>query len=371
MKKTRDFILTFLIVGSLAVFGILFLVLPKDSDVSEEENRILASAPGLSEITGAGFREDLAAYLADRFPMRNTFVRAKAYSELALGKRENNGVVFASDGYLVSRAKTDAASCAVAAEKAASTVGICENAAAPVYFFLTGRTADIESARLPSVYDGSGDAALHKAVFDAISASADTTDLTETLKSAAERGEFVSYRTDHHWTVYGAEYAYKAIVEKLGYTPRTFTFTDAADGFYGTTYSASGLVSFGGDTIAFAGFDGMDCFALTAYSRSEDGYSGRDIGFYDTSALSAKDKYKAYLYGNFAEVTVRKTTEERQKLLIIKDSYFNCVAPMLAADFDLDVIDPRYMREEDVRARLLDPGYAAIIMLFGVGTFTE
>ena len=368
MKKTRDIILIVLTVGSLAVFGLLFMLLPKGADMSEEENRVLSSAPSFSDILKSGFKEDLAAYIADRFPMRTTFVKAKAYTELLSGKTENNGVIFASDGYLISRTAAGPSAEADAAKKALDVLAYSENASVPVYFFLTGRTADVEAFRLPALYDTAGDEALRLAVSGALGEKVDTRDLTEELRSAAERGEYVYYKTDHHWTVYGAEYAYRAIVDALGGKARSFDFTVVDDGFLGTTYSAAGLVSYDSDGIALVSYDGIGDLKVKAYVRSADGYTESDIGFYDEDALSAKDKYKAYLYGNCAEVTVRGG-EGRQKLLIIKDSYFNCLAPMLAADYDLDIIDPRYMRESDVTAACESDGYAAIVYVYGMETF--
>ena len=371
MKKTRDVILTVLTVGFLIVFGVLFLLLPKAETASEEENRVLASPPKIADIFKDGFKEGFAEYLADRFPARKTFVRTKAYSELLSGKAENNGVIFADGGYLISRAETDNEAIESAVEKALKAASYCEAAYAPTYFFLTGRTADVEIGKLPALYYGGGDEALRLSVVDALSSKAETADLTETLKNAAERGEYVYYKTDHHWTVYGAEYAYRAVADALGGSARSFKYEDAAKDFLGTAYSAAGLVSFAADTVTFVSFDGIESIEVTAFSRSQDGYSESKTGLYDEDALLHKDKYKAYLGGNFAEVRIRKAGKERQKLLVIKDSYFNCLAPMLAADYDMDVIDPRYMREEDVTAMCGSAEYSAVIFVYGIESFVN
>ena len=36
---------------------------------------------------------------------------------------------------------------------------------------------------------------------------------------AAHKGEYMYFRTDHHWTGLGAYYAYKAFAQKAGFTP--------------------------------------------------------------------------------------------------------------------------------------------------------
>lgn len=369
MKKIIDVIITVLTAGFLLSFGVLFLVLPKTETQSEEENRILASAPAFSNVLKSGFKEDFASFLADRFPVRKTFVKAKAYAELASGKAENNGVIFAEDGYLISRTDTGEAEVEQAVGKALAAASYTDNASAPTYFFLIGRTADIESSKLSSLYDSTGDEKLRAAVYDALCEKITTYDLTETLKNAAERSEYVCYKTDHHLTEYGGEYVYRAVVDALGGERREFAFEDVSDGFLGTSYSAAGLIYKAKDTIIFASFDGIDNIVVKTYSRSSDGYTESDAGLYDLDALSAKDKYKAYLYGNYAKVTVRKSGEERERLLVIKDSYFNCVAPMLAANYDFDIIDPRYMREEDIAVLCGSSDYAAVICVYGLETF--
>lgn len=371
MKKIREIIITVLTAGFLLSFGVLFLILPKNKTQSEDENRILASAPSFFNVLKSGFKEDFASFLADRFPARKTFVKTKAYAELASGKAENNGVIFASDGYLISRADTGEEAVKEAIGKALTAVSYTDNASVPTCFFLIGRTADIESSELPSLYDSTGDEKLRAAVYDALCGKITTYDLTETLKNAAERGEYVCYKTDHHLTEYGGEYVYRAVIDVLGGERREFAFENVSCEFLGTSYSAAGLVYKEKDTITFASFDGIENIEVKTYSRSSDGYSESDAWLYDLDALSAKDKYKAYLCGNFAKVTVRKSGEERERLLVIKDSYFNCVAPMLAANYDLDIIDPRYMRAEDVAVLCGSSDYAAVICVYGLETFVN
>ena len=53
------------------------------------------------------------------------------------------------------------------------------------------------------------------------------------------KGEYLYYRTDHHWTSLGAYYAYQQLCTALGLTPfDTAAHTaQTADRFYGTHYS--------------------------------------------------------------------------------------------------------------------------------------
>ncbi|MPN04586.1 hypothetical protein SDC9_151827 [bioreactor metagenome] len=65
-------------------------------------------------------------------------------------------------------------------------------------------------------------------------------------------------------------------------------------------------------------------------------------GFYDESCLTTKDKYAYFLSGNYADVSIRKITDEkRETLLVIKDSFVNSLVPFLAQNYDIRLIDPR------------------------------
>ena len=53
--------------------------------------------------------------------------------------------------------------------------------------------------------------------------------------------EYIYYRTDHHWTSWGAYIAYKAYCETAGITPVEYKANRVSDDFKGTLYSTSGV----------------------------------------------------------------------------------------------------------------------------------
>ena len=65
-------------------------------------------------------------------------------------------------------------------------------------------------------------------------------DITDAL--AEHSDEYIYYRTDHHWTTYGAYFAYRQYIESLGMTPVSWETIQSVKGgtvedFYGTFYS--------------------------------------------------------------------------------------------------------------------------------------
>ena len=360
--KRLDVILT-LSAGVTAFFIGVGTLLPSD-DFSEEENRMLStlSAPTLSEIADGSFFASVSEYYRDRVPFRKFFTAAKTYTELAMGKGENNGVLFCKDGYLLDRGEYESLDAAKKNIGYFSTLANgFEAAGKETAVTYVPRGIDVMRDKLPLFYRGS-----EKEVWELLTLSEHrVTELTPTLTEAAQRGEYVWYRTDHHWTSRGAYIAYRALSEEMGYTPygeECFDRVTVSDGFLGSSYSKAGCVALFADSVELYRYAGDEEYTLRI-----DGGEGV-YGLYFNEKLDTKDKYAVFLGGNYATVTVEKTGEKRERLLILKDSYANSLVPFLALHYDLELIDLRYF--EGGREKLLEKAVAAdrVLIIHGIDT---
>lgn len=307
-------------------------------DFSEEENRALAtiSPPTLSELTDGSFSASVSDYFRDRIPLRNQFIRLKACSELMLLKGENNGVIFCRDGYLLDRGEYGAFD---KAQKNISELShlamLLKSNGIPTSIAYVPRGIDVMTDKLPPLYRGN-----EGEIFDIVPTGAQYTDLLTPLRSAAKVGEYVWFKTDHHWTVHGAYIAYAELSKSLGYTPyekEYFNIQEMSDKFLGSIYSRAGCVAASPDKLELYRYEGDGDYLLTVDGNQE------RIGLYFLEYLEKKDKYAVFLGGNYADLSIKKQTDEaRPRLLIIKDSYANSLVPFLALHFDIELIDPRY-----------------------------
>ena len=164
------------------------------------------------------------------------------------------------------------------------------------------------------------------------------------MKARYDAGEYVYYKTDHHWTTLGAYYAYCAIMEQYGLEPyplESFTREQVSDAFYGTTYSKGGFKFIAPDEMKFFHHDTLtpDLFKTTVYNGKLE-VAFESEAFYDRSFLTKKDKYSAFLSGTNTLTTVERTDGvERPKMILIKDSFANSLAPFLALHFDLEIVN--------------------------------
>ncbi len=347
MKKKLFIIdLLALIICALIIFSFALgiYVLPSQK-FSEQENRALAAMPKFSwhSLTSGRYFTALSSFYADQIPLRTQMIKAKAFAELALGKQQNNSVIFLPSGHLIDRCEYE------------DTHNLFENlqslrnftAASGAICTLVPRSIDIYT-------DSSSATALTKKVYSYMGDNS----LYTSLLSAKNNGIDVYYKTDHHLTSDGAYILYCQITEGLGaeaYPKSDFSEEIFTSDFLGSIYSKCGLICDSADTIRLYRYDGD-----TDYSVSCLDHGCTLSSLYDFSASTLKDKYRVFTGGNHGVLEISLPTDSpRPRLLLIKDSFANAVLPLLARHFDLTVYDPRYT---DYTPKTEDFDLVAVVM---------
>ena len=357
MKKFTDYFEIISVSLVVLVLSAAFFLLP-DKATSENENRSLASAPqfSLSALADGSYTSELGGYFADQFPMRDLFVGGKAYSELFQLKGENNGVINVND-VLIPRPTNDTS----ALSSNAKVIDYFADAVSvPVTVAALPRTADVYAELLPGYYPAEDDEALLTSFKEAMSeANVALPDLITTL---CESNDY--YRTDHHYTTEGAYKVYCALAQSLGYTPYErsfFTSETVTEDFCGTAMRTSGFYMTAPDEIVLYRYDGDDGYTVTA--------DGEEISLYDFDKLNVTDKYALFLGGNHARVDV-VGEQERPKLLLVRDSFADSIAPFLALHFDLIMIDYRYFNGSAVQM-IESENVSQVLILEGINELCE
>ena len=160
---------------------------------------------------------------------------------------------------------------------------------------------------------------------------------------AAHNGEYIYYRTDHHWTSLGAYYAYQSWRESEGISCRSiddFEQQELSNSFLGSTYSKANLFTVRPDVMT-AMFP-KNLGALTVNYNL--GQRVTDT-IYETKYLNRRDKYPVYLDGNQPLVSISTGVSNGKRLMLIKDSYANTFVQMLLTDYEeIIMVDLRYMK---------------------------
>lgn len=375
MKKTVERLTVVLFVLLVFGFATVFLVQP-DRSFSEQENRSLQSLPRFrwDKLTDGRFSEEMNEYYADQFPLRDFFVGCKGTVEILLGKGENNGVLLGRDGYLATRlynmlcsdgtvrTEHDAFDEAHVQAAAQGVLNAGQNLNVPFCAMLMGRTVDVASTSFDYPADYSN--ALRNTLSSVLGNSDAYVDTISMYRELFERGEYVYYKTDHHWTTRGAYYGYVAVMESFGMEGEilpmeAFSKAVVSEDFYGTAWSAGGMKFVDADSMEFWTLGNEDDFSVVADGKELD-------GFYNEEYLAKKDKYSAFLDGTHDVVTVsRKDGTKRPTLVVFRDSFGSSLAPFLAQHFDLVLLNlssyrtdytdvTRYAEEYDADMVLLE-----------------
>ena len=361
MTKAYSRFITILFCGFIGGMFILSLLLP-DRERSETENRLLAQWPEFSweTLKSGEFTDGVEEYIADQFPLRDTWTGIKARVEQLIGKTEFNDVYLAGDT-LISKVETPDS------ELVDKNFGYIEKldgkTEAEVHLGLIPSAAEIWRDRLPSgAYSWDQTLLLEMAEKTGLN----TVDFLAALNEHA--GEEIFYRTDHHWTTLGAYYGYVAIMESLGRGDEvlpmdSFTPEVVSTQFNGTLYSSSGIHWLQPDKMEY--WVKEDGLTVTSWRTGKE----ETAPLYDRSYLAVKDKYSSFLGGNQPLCVIKNENAQGGKLMIVRDSYADSVAPFLAQHFsEVHLMDLRQYRSS-VAKYANENGIDDVLVMYSVPNF--
>lgn len=362
MSKRSNIIQMIVFLGFIALFAVLFLVVP-DREFSEQENRYLDSAPKFSfeALFEGKFTKKFEDYLTDQFVGRDEWISMKAASELALGKQANNGVYLCDEDTLIQRFEQPDPQRFEA--NTAAIEKLCNNVDVPVYLALIPGAADIWRDKLPKKAPNADQSALIGQVYSGTTAA--PVDIRSALE--AHKDEYIYYRTDHHWTSLGAYYGYQALMESMELTPLpmdAFEQKTVSDAFFGTTYSKCGMHWVAPDSMEI--FESDIPVTITNYS---DG-TPAEGSLYVMSFLEQKDKYSMFMGGNTPLVTIETQNADAPSLLIIRDSYTDSMVQFLIHHFsEIHIMDLRY-NKNSVQNYVAENGIDQVLVMYSVSNFS-
>lgn len=332
MKKIKKYPLTFII---LFFIFIVFVIDIFNSDIyfSNYENRTLAQKPNInySDLVSGRFSKNYERYINDQFIFRDNWINLKSGSELLLGKLENNNIIYGKENFLFDKVESiDNKSL----EKNLSTIKdfTDRNSDSNISFMIIPSSFTIYKDLLPkgiSLID-------EKSYIESIYSKFDNTKNIELVGLLKENNnEYIYYKTDHHWTSYGAYLAYREFSKINNIVPIEIEAVNPnyVYDFYGTYFSKSKKFNAESDTITFYDINNIDI--------TIDGVEVENIN--DDEKWSSSDKYSAFLRGNNGLTIINNNNiKDNSRILVIKDSYANSYIQFLANNYkEVYIIDLR------------------------------
>ena len=363
-----------LIAFSLFFVGLFALdLITPDRAYSELENTTLSQRPSLSSFSADGLNKFFTAYtkyVKDQVAGRDNWVALQSTVETKVMQKEQSGGILLGKEHMMFPRTYGLVSSETRTlpKNTAALEALCQRYPGLVNVMLVPAASAVYPENVPA-----GAPLLDEDRYlDALSEAVQTAggrfvDVRQTL--ADHKGEYIYYRTDHHWTSTGAYYAYQQLCTALGLTPFDPSAHTArtAEGFYGTHYSKARTPDAEPDTITYYDLPN----ALTIYTVTAPGQpaEGETTGLYDTDKLSVYDKYAMFLHGNNGLSCIKGDGTGRGRILVIKDSYANCFVPYLTANYaDIDVVDFRNYNY-GLDQLIADNGYDQILVLYSFDSF--
>ena len=369
--ETRKYSKSVIILFLLLVFGFtaVTFVWPERT-FSENENRVLASAPEFSweNLFEGKFMSDYEKYITDQFFLRDEWIQLKTRTEMLLNKQDINGVYMGKDGYLIERHEDSKIDVEMLEKSKNYLVQFVERYTkrlgdGKVKVMLVPTASEVLLDKLPPFAEGFDQNGMIDEVYGLLPEGV-AVDVRDILKEHAD--EYVYYKTDHHWTSLGAFYAYQAYCASKGFHVPALddaTFTEVSKDFLGTIYSKLNL-EISKDTMHTVTLPNTPSKIQMTVDMTE-----KFNGLYNDEYLSQKDKYSYYLDGNHARTEIASNGEGKGTLLIIKDSYSHCFAPLTLGDYQkVYLVDFRYFNMP-ISQFIMQNRVTDILVLYNAVTF--
>ena len=341
----------FIVMLGLLILGGAGIFVSGQKRFSANENRYLTTA---EQVKGT---ENIEDWLTDQFAGRDLWLSLSSSCRYAVGAREIDDTYIGRDGYLFDACAQWDFPLASYVKNLEYVKSFSESYPVTVDVVLVPSSYTVLEELLPSQANAYDADEAYEAAETILSGETFGTaesgtgirfyDMRDRLRALSQTTQ-VYYRTDHHWTTRAAFDCYAVLHESR--TGETISESEAelttvSTDFYGTLYSRVQLPWLRPDTIE----------ALPSEVNDE-------------TKLSEKDQYAYFLGGNTARADYEGTGEG--SLLVIKDSYANCLVPFMLEDYAaVTVIDLRYYNLPV--SELMDEGFDRALVLYEMSNFAS
>lgn len=373
MKKTNQILMITLFFVFLVFISIANLFTTPRA-FSENENRVLEQFPDftMKKMLFEDYTSDLETWFTDQFIWRDSWIVLKAIGEQAVGKIENKGVYFGQDGQLI--AQFDLLDQQRLQKNISLVQSFSEKVTVPISFMIVPTVAEINKQQLPTLAYNTNQSDLLEMIQDQIKdTSLSWVDVYTPLVQASTQAKQtvpLYFKTDHHWTAYGAYIGYQTYMETLGrqalVAREDLHYSVVSTNFKGTQYSKSGAFWLPGENIV-TWENEQPINVEIEYDQTKEIHNS----LFSMKRLAQKDQYTLYLDGNHARVDIQSDAQNQEKLLIIKDSYAHVLTPYLATHFsDIIMVDLRYYRAP-LSQLIENEGVDRVLILYSLDNFSH
>ncbi|MBQ4629483.1 MAG: hypothetical protein IJB70_00635 [Clostridia bacterium] len=346
-EKIVSIVFCIILVGFFA----LVVVMPHDEQASVQENRPLAQMPEVSanNIFFGTFTTDFEAYLTDNVAFRTKFVELGNKIEKMRGiQPKDTGIIVdlpsgtklvLNDGKIMEVYKENPEAMKQYID---ALNGYSEKFSdkSDLYVMIAPTQIEFDTSKYRALADS------ERATIDEVYSSLNnfkTVNVYDKLK--ANRGEYIYFRTDHHWTQRGAYYGYRSIMEAKGedYVELKDMTMGKYSGFLGYLYNQANVREYSAYADEIEYFENGENYIVYAKGKDAEGKPvDYQASIYTPPAPDTAPTYGIFMGGDHDFAEINTNNKNGEVALVIKDSYANTVIPLLTNNYEtILVVDPR------------------------------
>lgn len=336
----------------LAFFAQCFI---KDQAYSALENRTLQTYPStsLDGLFNGKTTRQLETYSADQFPNRYTWMKWKTKIELMLGMNRIEDV-HVGDERLYQ--EVEPLTMDPLQAESAKAINAFQEAypLVDMHMMLVPNAIgvyrdEVENCRMDQQQ-------LYDQFYAMLNDQIQKLDTFSLLKEHKE--EYLYYKSDHHWTSLAASYAASDFLQE----DLSYQVVMSNEQFQGTLAKKIAYDQFI-DQISLFLLDNDPTYVVT-YDQDK-----KTTSVYDAEKQFDQDAYGIFFGGNHPYLSINTNVAQDKRLLLLKDSYANCLIPFLLPYYsEIVVIDPRYYFE-DIDQIMVDHDINEVLFLYNINTF--
>ena len=362
-NKTGALLIASLFCACLLGMLLLFLLQPQ-AEFSGREKRYLAKAPEINagSLVSGRFGSAAEAWCADHLPGRDFFLSLNAHALRFANLQVTQPIYAGRSGRLYERPVVNDP--AVIRRNMEAINAFAASVGQRVDLMLVPSAGFLLREDIRGLADDYPDDGVIAAAAALAGEQVRPISLLPVFQ-AAEDPAALYYRTDHHWTSLGAYLAaaFYAAGSGRGLPPAEAYTITREEGFRGTTYARACFWETPAESLELWDSGGRYDVRFSEREGSFDQLFFRD-------RLAEEDKYPVWLDGNHPLVRIRNLDPEAEgRILVIRDSYANCMGCFLAdACQELVLADLRYYRQP-LSELCREEDFDQILVLYSVDNF--
>lgn len=331
------------------------------------ENDTAFPKPDFSSISDKSYMKKVEEYGTDHFLGHDALLRLKTNVDVAMGKKELNGVYIAGDRLLE---KPELPSNQTINTIIDSINRFYEYSDIPTYVMFLSTATEFYKETLPSYAPVVDEMNFINSTYEKLHSDIVKLDTITPLNTA--KAEPIFYQTDRRLTSLGSYMLYSYNSKNMGITSvplNQFSIEHASDDFYGLLYKKTQYTEIGADSIDLYHYNGRNISMQMTLKNGTETIQTNSIYFKDR--LSSSDPTAVFLGGVRPYIQIDTNNQIGRNILIFADDNIGTLTQFLLPHYDsLTIINLNYFT--DYYKKYIDLNeYDAVLYFYSLPSLSD